>query len=130
MNNIIEQLLALSQEVDNAITYLVSPNNCAADEFPYVTLEACRGEESHPVVLMREQDFDERMALIESLRAEVAALKARPTVASFIGHVEARAEEYIALTGQVSGAHWNAMKVIAKEMGIETTKEVLWAPTN
>jgi len=56
---------------------------------------------------------------LATLEAEVAHLRAQPTIAAFIAEVNRRAEQTIERTGQVSGAHWNAMRAVAKEWGID-----------
>lgn len=42
-------------------------------------------------------------------------------VIDFYNRVCDRAEQNMAHTGTVSGAHWNAMKQVMREMGIEVT---------
>lgn len=43
-------------------------------------------------------------------------------LADFYAKVCDRAEQNMAQTGTVSGAHWNAMRQILKEMGVEVTR--------
>lgn len=49
----------------------------------------------------------------------VGVVDTNAVIANFCERVKVRAESNIEANGTVSGAHWNAMRVVAKEMGIE-----------
>lgn len=44
----------------------------------------------------------------------------RQIITDFLQRVKARAERTIEETNVVTGAHWNALRVVAQEMGVET----------
>jgi len=52
----------------------------------------------------------------------VPLVEEKPTLSAFYDEVCDRAEQNMASTGTVGGAHWNAMRVILAAKGIEVTR--------
>lgn len=50
---------------------------------------------------------------------ETRPLASEDVIVDFVRRVKERAERNMQATGTVSGAHWNAMRQVLKDMGIE-----------
>lgn len=75
--------------------------------------------------------LDTAMEERDSLRAELAAVnerakagEANALLQAFYTEVCAEAERIMATSGMVSGAHWNAMKIVLKRQGVQIDEVV------